>query len=163
MKIIPSIFLSLIFVFSAARPGSDPADSEKSIALAAFKSRTCRCCGRWIAHLERLGFNPVIRDKKNLDTIKNKFNIPTKLQSCHFDVSAESFVYENPIRTKFIQGSLSSPPDGAIGLAVPSMPAGSPDMELAGRFSPYSVILKSDGSQEVFADVSSAKEQFDVQ
>ncbi len=161
MKIIPNIFLSLIFVFLAACSGSDPVDSEKGIALEVFKSPTCGCCGKWVTHLEEKGFNPVVRNKNSLDSIKKKFNIPAELQSCHTGVSAEGFVFEGHIPAKFIQAFLSSPPDGAIGLAVPGMPAGSPGMEMGDRFSPYSIILlKSDGSQEVFAEVSSAEEQF---
>lgn len=160
MKIIPNVFWSLIFVSLVACSGSDSIGSEKNIALEVYKSPTCGCCGKWVDHLEGEGFNPVIRNKNSLDSIKKKFKIPSELQSCHTGVSAEGYVFEGHIPAKFIQAFLSSPPDGAIGLAVPGMPLGSPGMEVGDRFSPYSIILiKSDGSQEVFTEVSSAEEQ----
>jgi len=50
---------------------------------------------------------------------------------------------------------------GAIGLAVPGMPAGSPGMEMGDRFTPYEVLLvKADASTEPFATVSSLEEQY---
>lgn len=161
MKIIPTVVLSLVFVFLSACSGSDPTDSDKGIALEVFKSPTCGCCGKWVSHLEKAGFNPTVRNQSSLDNIKKKFNISAELQSCHTAVTAEGFFFEGHIPAKFIQEFLSNPPEGAVGLAVPGMPAGSPGMEMGDRFSAYSIILiKTDGTREIFANVSSAQEQF---
>jgi hypothetical protein len=55
---------------------------------------------------------------------------------------------------------MNNPPDGALGLAVPGMPVGSPGMEMEGRFRPYNIyLLKKDGSTEVYASVESADQQ----
>ncbi len=159
LKILLKVVLSLMVVFLAACSGS--VDSESGIALEVFKSPTCGCCGKWVAHLGDSGFSPSIRNLNSLDSIKQKFSIPAELQSCHTGVSADGFFFEGHIPAKFIQTFLSNPPEGAIGLAVPGMPAGSPGMEMGDRFSPYSIFLvRADGSKEVFAEVKSSKEQF---
>jgi hypothetical protein len=55
---------------------------------------------------------------------------------------------------------LNNPPQGALGLAVPGMPVGSPGMEMGNRFSPYVVLLlNKDGSSEPFAQINSAEDQ----
>jgi hypothetical protein len=44
---------------------------------------------------------------------------------------------------------------------VPGMPVGSPGMENGDQFRPYQVLLlKDDGTAEVFAEVNSYEEQF---
>ena len=51
--------------------------------------------------------------------------------------------------------------DDVIGLSVPAMPVGSPGMEVGDKFQPYRVLLlKLDGSYEIYANVQSYEEQF---
>ena len=48
-----------------------------------------------------------------------------------------------------------------IGLSVPAMPVGTPGMEVDNKFQPYKVLLlKSDGTYKIYANVQSYKEQF---
>lgn len=48
----------------------------------------------------------------------------------------------------------------AMGLAVPSMPVGSPDMEYQNKFEPYQIMqLNKDGTTEVYADINSVEQQ----
>jgi hypothetical protein len=64
------------------------------------------------------------------------------------------------VPAKFVSQFLANPPKGAIGLAVPGMPVGSPGMEMGTKFMPYQVLLlKADGSHEVFADILIATDQ----
>ena len=52
-------------------------------------------------------------------------------------------------------------PDTVIGLSTPGMTLGSPGMEVDNKFQPYNVLLlKSDGSSEVYSSVQSYEEQF---
>ena len=49
----------------------------------------------------------------------------------------------------------------AIGLSVPAMPVGTPGMEVGDKFSPYDILLlKQDGSHEIYAHISNYEEQF---
>ena len=51
--------------------------------------------------------------------------------------------------------------ENVIGLSVPAMPLGSPGMEVGDKFHPYKILLlKSDGTYEVYAEVQAYEEQF---
>ena len=63
---------------------------------------------------------------------------------------------------KFIKQFMKeTQPEGVIGLSVPAMPVGTPGMEVGDKFQPYRVLLlKSDGTYDIFATVQSYEEQF---
>ena len=108
----------------------------------------------WIKHLEENGFSAAIEDHKNLQEIKEKYNIKTNYRSCHTGVSKEGYIFEGHIPSKYITQFLSEQNPNAIGLSVPGMPLGSPGMEVEGMFTPYDVlILYKDGSSKVYAEV----------
>jgi hypothetical protein len=70
-------------------------------------------------------------------------------------------VFEGHIPAPVITRFLAEKPQGAIGLAVPGMPVGSPGMEMGERFTPYDVLLlKSDGSNEVYIRITSLTQTF---
>ena len=75
-------------------------------------------------------------------------------------MTKEGYIFEGHIPEKFIAQFLVAPPQGALGLAVPGMPIGGPGMEIGNRFTPYDILLiKKDGSHEVFASIDSADKQ----
>jgi len=70
-------------------------------------------------------------------------------------------VFEGHIPAKFVKQFLDNVPEGAAGLAVPGMPLGSPGMEVDDRFMAYDILLlKDDGTSEVYVSVASAEQQF---
>lgn len=143
---------------SLSTSSSQTADN---LVLEVHKTPTCGCCGDWVKHLDENGFDTKVIDHRSLNAIKKKLNIHPELQSCHTGVSPDGFFFEGHIPSKYIAQFLANPPKGAIGLAVPGMPAGSPGMEMGDRFSPYDILLvRADGSTEPFAAVSSSEEQY---
>lgn len=125
-----------------------------------YKQPTCGCCTEWISHLENEGFDTVARDTEDLNAIKDRHGIEPAHQSCHTAVSSRGYVFEGHIPARYVREFLANPPEDAIGLAVPGMPLGSPGMEVGDRFTPYKVLLlKEDGSSEVFAIIESAAQQ----
>jgi len=106
------------------------------------------------------------QNTKLLSQLKTELGIQTQYRSCHTGVSKDGYVFEGHVPAKFIQQFLQQPPADAIGLAVPAMPIGSPGMEVdnghgGSKFMAYQVLLlKSDGSSEVFATLSDYSEQF---
>ena len=164
MKAVTLSILSIIFMALAACSESSIPESSvatQGIAIEVFKSPTCGCCDKWVSHIEGNGFAPTIRNRNSFDDIKKQFNIPANLQSCHTGVTSDGYFFEGHIPAKYIVAFIANPPEGAIGLAVPGMPAGSPGMEMGDRFPPYEVFLvKADGSTEPFATVSSLEEQY---
>lgn len=129
--------------------------------LEIYKQASCGCCKDWITHLNDFGFNTHSQDLDNLSELKSKHRIKGRYQSCHTAVSKEGYIFEGHIPAKFIQQFLQEPPKDALGLAVPSMPVGSPGMEMGDRFMPYAVlVLKKDGGYEVYAEITSPEEQY---
>jgi hypothetical protein len=128
---------------------------ERLTSLTVYKTPTCGCCGKWVAHIEEAGFDVTVREMNDLSSVKRSAGIDARHQSCHTAISDEGdYVFEGHIPAKFIEAFLADTPAGARGLVVPAMPVGSPGMEYEDRFSPYDVLLlTADGDYEVYAHV----------
>ncbi|MAC33758.1 DUF411 domain-containing protein [Parahaliea mediterranea] len=138
--------------------GSDSYGVEK---FTVYKQPTCDCCKKWMSRLEKAGFDTTARHPSDLNAIKEGYQIEPRHQSCHTAVSSQGYVFEGHVPARYIREFLANPPHNAIGLAVPGMPLGSPGMEVGDRFTPYQVLLlKKDGSSEVFASVENAAQQY---
>ncbi len=83
--------------------------------------------------------------------IKNRYQIPPELQSCHTAI-VDGYIIEGHVPVREINRLLSERPN-VIGLAVAGMPVGSPGMEVQGLPpEPFKVIaFDSNGGQEIFA------------
>ena len=146
------IFFLLVISICSIEVNSEATESE--VSLLVHKTPTCGCCKMWVEHLDKDGFSTSVQDHKSLQTIKEKYNIKPKHQSCHTGVSKDGYIFEGHIPSKFIAQFLSEDHPNAIGLSVPGMPLGSPGMEVEGMFTPYDVlILFNDGSSKVYAEV----------
>jgi len=156
------------FLLSACNPAEENTETSDVTAppeivelLRVYKSETCGCCGKWVEHMEANGFPSAIHHPEDLNAVKDEFGIAPALQSCHTAVSEEGYVFEGHIPAKFVKQFLDNVPEGAAGLAVPGMPLGSPGMEVDDRFMAYDILLlKDDGTSEVYVSVASAEQQF---
>jgi len=92
-----------------------------------YKSPTCGCCDKWIAHLEAGGFEVEGVDVRDLAPVKMRHGIAPRLAACHTALVAGYFV-EGHVPAADVRRLLAERPPVA-GLAVPGMPAGSPGME----------------------------------
>jgi hypothetical protein len=138
---------------TATAAGSDP-------VMDVYKSPTCQCCEKWIDHVHAQGFRTSVLHPADLDTTKDKLGVLPAYRSCHTAVTKDGYVFEGHVPAKFIRQFLAEKPEGAIGLAVPGMPAGSPGMEVGDTFMPYEVLLlKMDGSASRYAFVGSPADQ----
>ena len=113
---------------------------------------SCSCCHDWIEHLQAHGFQIEAHDGGNADA-RARLGIPVRYGSCH-TAEIEGFAIEGHVHADEICRLLEERPD-AVGLAVPSMPRGSPGMDgpaYGGVRDPYDVLLITrDGSAQVFA------------
>ncbi|NNE39007.1 MAG: DUF411 domain-containing protein [Gammaproteobacteria bacterium] len=162
--IIVSVFYLLIVACSDVADdnisANDQSPLQKLVSLDVYKSPTCGCCGKWVEYMENNGFTAHTHDTENLASIKTQYGIDPQYRSCHTAVSTEGYVFEGHVPAKYIHQFFSEIPDDAIGLAVPAMPVGSPGMEMGDKFMPYQVLLiKEDGSSEVYADVQTLQQQ----
>ena len=152
------------YMGSQALSGNVTANKEAAItaqvhSLAVYKDPNCGCCGKWIDYMNNHGFDAKAHDTEQLSSLKQAKGIPANVQSCHTAISSQGFVFEGHIPAIYVHQFLNDTPPGAIGLAVPAMPVGSPGMEYGDQFRPYQVLLlNKDGSRSVYGEVNSLEE-----
>jgi hypothetical protein len=116
-------------------------------AVEVWKAPTCGCCKDWIVHLEANGFKVQVHDSGNT-AARARLGIPMRLGSCHTAL-IEGYAIEGHVPAREIRRLLAERP-GAVGLAVPGMPIGSPGMDgpaYGARKDAYDVLLvRKDGS-----------------
>lgn len=116
-----------------------------------WKDPDCGCCKDWVSHLEASGFQVKVHDSGNT-AARARLGVPESLGSCHTG-QVGSYALEGHVPARDIWRLLKERPR-AVGLAVPSMPVGSPGMdgpEYGGRKHPYDVLLiLADGKTRVY-------------
>lgn len=115
-----------------------------------YKHPTCGCCSAWVEHMRDAGFTLSVVETQDLNHIKQKVGLPERLSSCHTAVIDGYFV-EGHVPAHNVIQLLEDRPD-ARGIAVASMPIGSPGMEHpSGRVEAYTVeLVAEDGRVRPF-------------
>jgi len=114
-----------------------------------YKSPYCGCCGAWVEHMRQAGFAVRTHDVNDVPAARRQLGMPERLGSCH-TAKVAGYVVEGHVPAADIRRLLKEKPQ-ALGLAVPSMPPGSPGMESA-RPMPYDTLLvQNNGATAVFA------------
>ena len=117
--------------------------------LTVWKTPTCGCCGDWVSHLRKSGFEVAINDVNDTAPIRKQFGLADKFSSCH-TARLNGYVIEGHVPAQELNRLLAEKPV-ALGLAVPGMPMGSPGMEVGSTRDAYSVLLVlSDGSSRIY-------------
>ena len=115
-----------------------------------YKNPSCDCCTGWVKHLSSAGFAVRVTTTDDTIVIRKKVGIPDAFGACH-TATVEGYAIEGHVPAPEIRRLLALRPP-AIGLAVPSMPVGSPGMEYGDRKDPYKVLLiDRQGRDTVFA------------
>ncbi|MAC24361.1 DUF411 domain-containing protein [Marinobacter sp.] len=128
------------------------AESGKTVqAITIYKSPNCGCCQDWAEHLAANGFETRIVETDNLNEIKQEYDVPRDMASCHTALIG-NLVIEGHVPANDIVAYLEDPQFNTIGLSVPGMPHGTPGME-TGRKDDYQVIaFNANGKQGVFRE-----------
>lgn len=117
--------------------------------LTLWRDPDCGCCHLWAKHLEAHQFDVEVRNVSDADGLRRRLGLPPRLTSCH-TATVEGYVIEGHVPTADILRLLRERPH-ALGLAVPGMAIGSPDMESGTRRDPYDVLLvHRDGGSSIF-------------
>ena len=125
------------------------AEGWRATPILIYKSPTCGCCTKWVDHVAAAGFEPTVREVPDVTPLKRELGLPLRLASCHTAVVA-GYLVEGHVPADLVQRLLREKPQ-ALGLTVPGMPIGSPGME-GPNPERYDVLLvRRDGSTEVFA------------
>ncbi|OGL70895.1 hypothetical protein A3B32_00725 [Candidatus Uhrbacteria bacterium RIFCSPLOWO2_01_FULL_53_9] len=105
-------------------PAATSSDTAPQVTV--YKSTTCGCCAQYIAYLKREGFEVETINSENMADIKEQYDIPGQIQSCHTTVYGD-LAMEGHIPVAALRSFMESP-DDADGIALPGMPSGSPGM-----------------------------------
>ena len=86
----------------------------------------------------------------NLAPIKERYQVPQELWSCHTAI-VDGYVIEGHVPAAEIERLLRERPD-ILGIAVAGMPAGAPGMEVGGLTEPFDVVaFDGEGNMEIYA------------
>jgi len=119
--------------------------------MTVYKSPTCGCCAKWVAHMRNAGFDVTVNDVPNVGEIKAQHHVPADAQSCHTALVG-GYVVEGHVPADVVNQLLKEKP-AVAGIAVPGMPIGSPGMESAdGNKQAYNVVsFDKAGKTQVYA------------
>ena len=115
-----------------------------------FKTPSCGCCYGYLLFLEEEKFNVKQTDMRSLHTIKQKYNIPVEMQSCHTTIMGKYFI-EGHVPFEAVNKLLKEQPD-IDGIALPGMPIGTPGMP-GNKEEPYIIYQLKDGKSSIFMKI----------
>jgi len=139
--------LALALVVTLTARAQAPAAPKMTV----YKSPTCGCCTKWVAHMRNAGFDVTVNDVPNVGEIKAQHHVPADAQSCHTALVG-GYVVEGHVPADVVNQLLKEKP-AVAGIAVPGMPIGSPGMESAdGNKQAYNVVsFDKAGKTQVYA------------
>ncbi len=128
--------------------------SEGAPKLVVYKNAACGCCGSWIDHMKAAGYEVEVHDVDDLNSIKQQHGVGGNLASCHTAI-IDGYVVEGHVPAEDVTRLLAERP-AVMGIAVPSMPVGSPGMEQGdpADYHAYDVVtFDGTGASSVFRSV----------
>lgn len=150
------IMLIVLFIHSIGVSYAQSVWDEKTENLSkddrdivVYRSPTCGCCGKWLAHLNAHGFHVDDNRVDDMQDIKDQYGVTSSLASCHTAI-VQGYVVEGHVPAGDIKTMLKNK-ENIKGLAVPGMVTGTPGMEMGDQRSPFKVIaFDANGQLKVY-------------
>ena len=125
--IILALVITVIFALNANKASGFETVNNFDGEMKIYKSGSCGCCGVYSNYFKNKGNSKTeIINLENLNALKNQYEIPSELESCHTTIIGDYFV-EGHIPLEAVEKLLKEKPD-IKGIAMPGMPSGSPGM-----------------------------------
>ena len=145
------LFFSFFYIFNFVTDKKDAlAKINTKQVVEVFKTPSCGCCYGYVLFLEEEKFKVKQTDMRSLHTIKQKYNIPVEMQSCHTTIMGKYFI-EGHVPFDAVEKLLKEQPD-IDGIALPGMPIGTPGMP-GDKDEPYVIYQLKDGKSSVFMTI----------
>ena len=127
-------------VFAALLSAASFASQRTAVPVVeVYKSPSCGCCSKWVAHMRASGFEVRTSNVDDIEAVKSAYRVPGRLASCH-TATVGGYVIEGHVPAWDVRRLLKGRPPVA-GIAVAGMPVGSPGMEISGaKPQPFNVI-----------------------
>ena len=143
--VVLSISLYFSYYFVTDKKSAFANNSKQLVEV--FKTPSCGCCYGYVLFLEKEKYNVKQTDMRSLHSIKQKYNIPVEMQSCHTTIMGKYFI-EGHVPIEAINKLLEEEPN-IDGIALPGMPIGTPGMP-GDKNEPYIIYQIIDGKSSVF-------------
>jgi hypothetical protein len=151
LVILTLLTLSFIYIFNFVTDKKDAlANINNKQIVEVFKTPSCGCCYGYVLFLEKEKFIVKQTDMISLHSIKQKYNIPVEMQSCHTTIMGKYFI-EGHVPLEAINKLLKEQPN-IDGIALPGMPIGTPGMP-GDKDEPYVIYQLIDGKFSIFMTI----------
>ena len=151
ITVLSVLTLSFFYIFNFVTVKKEAlANIDNKKIVEVFKTPTCGCCYGYVLFLEKEKYKVKQTDMRSLHSIKQKYNIPVEMQSCHTTIIGKYFI-EGHVPTEAINKLLKEQPD-IDGIALPGMPIGTPGMP-GDKDEPYVIYQLTDGKFSVFMTI----------
>ena len=151
LTVFTVLLFSVFYIFNFVTDKKDAlANINTKQVVEVFKTPSCGCCYGYVLFLEEEKFNVKQTDMRSLHTIKQKYNIPVEMQSCHTTIMGKYFI-EGHVPLQAVNKLLKEQPD-IDGIALPGMPIGTPGMP-GDKDEPYVIYQLKDGKSSVFMTI----------
>ncbi len=145
------LLFSIFYIFNFVTGKKDAlANINNKQIVEVFKTPSCGCCYGYVLFLEEEKFKVKQTDMRSLHTIKQKYNIPVEMQSCHTTIMGRYFI-EGHVPFEAVNKLLKEQPD-IDGIALPGMPIGTPGMP-GDKDETYVIYQLKDGKSSVFMKI----------
>ena len=130
-NLLNSLLFSGILIVNTFNAQESTAKNKENIDIPkvlSYRSASCGCCKKWVNHLQDNGLKVVDNIVEDVSVIKNQYQIPNNLRSCH-SAQIDNYTIEGHVPIESINKLFREKPN-IKGIAVPGMPLGSPGMEI---------------------------------
>ena len=152
--IIWALIIATVIVIGFLAINSGKASSFETVKnfegqMKIYKSGSCGCCGIYANYFRNKGNSRTeIINMESLDSIKERYDIPSEIESCHTTIIDNYFV-EGHIPLEAVEKLLKEKPN-IKGIAMPGMPSGSPGMPGTKKSDFIVYQVNNDGSYDEF-------------
>lgn len=124
--ILFGLMLGILVLSACTASKPNEVTSASMTQVTVYKSGGCGCCSVYTQYLKKQGLSVDVKDVSDVAPIKQKYNVPAEMTSCHTTLVGDYFV-EGHVPVEAINKLLGDKPD-ILGIAMPGMPSGSPGM-----------------------------------
>lgn len=138
----------IVFAAALTLQAAVPAWAAGEI-LDVYKSPSCGCCGKWVQHMQKAGFDVRTHDVADVAPLRARLGMPERYASCH-TAKVGGYLIEGHVPADDVRRLLKEKPK-AIGLAAPGMPQSAPGMDDPRKIPYDTLLVQGDGKHKVYA------------
>lgn len=144
---VKSMFINTQLNTEGVAKNTDELSAISGKEAIVYKSPNCGCCVGYVKELKNKGVNIKVIKTDDMDSIKQQYNIPSNMQSCH-TIAMGGYFIEGHVPIEAVEKLFEKKPN-IDGIALPGMPSGTPGMPGSKR-APFKVYQLTNGEPTEF-------------